>query len=94
MGLSHFAPPGTRLPGNLQGSIPVGEGGLLTPQSLSTFGFASDLQGNLSNMILPQFPLQELAGLDFTGSKVVDSEGRPLDEFEQAKMALLATAES
>ena len=94
MGLSHFAPPGMRLPGNLQGSIPVGEGGLLTPQSLTTFGFASDLQTNLSGMILPQFPLQEAAGLDFTGEKVVDSEGRPLNEFEQAKVALLATAES
>ena len=94
LGLSHFAAPGTRLPGNLQGSIPLGGGALLTPQSLTTFGFAADLQTSLSGMVLPQFPLQELAGLDFTGEKLVDAEGRPLDELGQAKVAFMATAQA
>lgn len=91
LGLSHFAE--RPVPPNLQGSIPI-DGKLLAPQSLTTFGYFADYQQSLSSMLLPQFPLTELAGLDFTGSKLTHEDGTPLNVAERANVALLSMGEA
>ena len=92
LGLSQFAD--RPLPPSVQGSIPLGDGRLLAPQSITTFGFFADYQSSLASSVLPQLPLQELAGLDWTGDKLTHEDGTPLRADERAGAALLSMSEA
>lgn len=83
-----------RVPDNLQGSVPLPGGGLLPVQSIATPGFFADYQASLANMILPQFPLDTLRGLDWTGEKLTHEDGTPLSQGERLVAALVTTGES
>lgn len=66
---------GFPLPANLQGSIPLPGGGVLPVQKFTSFGMFSDPTGSFFGMILPQVPLNEAQGLDWTGSKLRNEDG-------------------
>lgn len=92
LGLSLFAD--KPLPPNLQGSIPMGDGGMLPPQSLSSFGTFADYQKSLAETIFPNFDLDSLRGLDFTGKQLTHEDGTPLAADERLAASLLNTAEA
>jgi hypothetical protein len=101
LGLSYFAGPRMRggerlgpLPTNLQGSVPIPSGGIIAPQSLTSFGYMADIQKNLSSGILPQFPLQELAGIDWTGQQLTRPDGSPLPVDQRLGVVLRTFGES
>jgi hypothetical protein len=92
LGLSHFAD--EPVTPNLQGSIPLAGGGLFAPQSITSFGFFADYQQSLAQSILPQFDLDALRGLDWTGKKLTHADGTPLNAAERAVAAFLGTSEA
>jgi hypothetical protein len=92
LGLSHFTE--GALPPNLQGSIPTGDGGLVGAQTITSFGYFADYQNSLASSFLPQFPLAELAGLDWTGKKLAHEDGTPLNVQERAIAAALSMGEA
>ena len=92
LGLSHFSD--NPVPPNAQGSIPLSGGRLLAPQSISSFGFFADYQQSLANTFLPQLPLAELAGLDWTGTRLTQADGTPATADQRVGAALLATGEA
>lgn len=92
LGLSHFAE--KALPPNLQGSIPLGGGAMLAPQTVSSFGFFADYQASLAASFLPQFPLDELAGLDFTKRQLTNPDGTPVRVDGRVAAAFLSMSEA
>ncbi len=83
-----------RLPDNLQGSYPTPSGGIVPVQGLSSFGFFADYQKSLSDMVLPQLPLDSLRGYDWTGQRLQHEDGTPLSAPERMGAVILGTGES
>lgn len=94
LGLSYFAEEG-RLPPQLMGSIPTSDGGLLPIQGMTTLGqFAAPFSPTgLPGFLLPQAPIYEMAGLDWTGKELTHEDGTPLNQDERAAAAFLAGIE-
>lgn len=93
------------LPEYRQGSIPIEQdikigpvefkaGEFFTPQSLTTFGVFADYPANMARFILPQFPLDELRGIDFAGRTIRDDEGKPIQGERKVFEALKALGEA
>lgn len=86
---------GSRVPGHLQGGIPLPGGGVLRVSNLTTFGFFSNILENSASMAVPQFSdgLFAAFGLDWKADRLTDKEGRPADEQTAALAALTAIGE-
>lgn len=80
--------------GALQGAIPLGDGGMIPTSALTSFGYFADIQKNLADSVLPQFPLQEAAGYDWTGDKLTHEDGTPLSPTERIGAVFASTGEA
>jgi hypothetical protein len=90
-----------RLPGFLQGSLPVGAAGdprgdILPATNYSSFGVFANYPNALSGFILPQFggAIDTLRGIAWTGKKIQKSGGGEPDPAELAALAFYTQLEA
>jgi hypothetical protein len=86
-----------RLPGFLQGSIPLKEGGhQRAPFRYTPFGFFGDPLENAQSSVLPQLSgvMAAFKGEDWKGAKLRDSNGQPVTELGKAKAAAQSFTEA
>lgn len=95
LGLSIFSD--RPLPENLRAGLPLPGGGIIGGVSgMTSYGFFADPANAVSQTIMPQFSgsLDALAGLDWTGKRLLHEDGTPLSQAELAWVAFKEGAET
>jgi hypothetical protein len=84
------------LPPYLQGSLPLGNGGIAPVSALTSFGMFNDYADNLGRTAFPWInaSLEALRGSDWKGDKLVQADGSPMTVPQRLGIALLTQAEA